>query len=88
VSREALVEAVELDAAPLPEAKRGEALFSRRYDAALILSAAAHSVQNRKGTSIPYSAHPVHVARLLEQAGVDDEGLLIAGLLHDVLEDL
>jgi len=61
--------------------------FSPRYDAALILSAVAHSTQNRKGTSIPYSAHPVHVARILEHAGLD-ENVILAGLLHDVVEDL
>jgi len=61
--------------------------FSPRYDAALLLSTLAHMTQTRKRTSVPYTAHVMHVARLLERAGLD-ENVVIAGLLHDVLEDL
>ena len=61
--------------------------FSARYDAALTLSAVVHSAQDRKGTSIPYSAHPVHVSTILANAGLD-ENMVIAGLLHDVVEDV
>jgi uncharacterized protein DUF6946/HD domain-containing protein/PD-(D/E)XK nuclease superfamily protein len=62
-------------------------VMSDRHDRALILSAVAHASQDRKGTKIPYSTHPVHVARLLERMGLD-ENVVIAGLLHDVMEDL
>lgn len=68
-------------------ADRDVPAFASRYDAALILSAVAHEGRTRKGTSIPYETHVVHVARLLERAGLD-ENVVIAGLLHDVLEDL
>jgi hypothetical protein len=61
--------------------------YSRRMDRALVLASVAHSSADRKGTSIPYVSHPVHVARLLERHGFD-ENVVIAGLLHDVVEDL
>lgn len=60
--------------------------YSARYDAALILAARAHRTQLRKGTDIPYIAHPVYVARILGHYGFA-ENLQIAGLLHDVVED-
>lgn len=70
-----------------PHSQTTSPCFSRRYDAALILSTVTHRMQYRKGTGIPYSMHPVHVAHLLERAGADED-IVIAGLLHDVLEDL
>lgn len=46
----------------------------------------SHWNHTRKGTSIPYIAHPMAVASLvMESAGNSDE--VIAALLHDVLED-
>jgi (p)ppGpp synthase/HD superfamily hydrolase len=60
--------------------------FSTRYDAALILAARAHRKQLRKGTDIPYIAHPVHVSVILIRHGFGED-LAIAGLLHDVVED-
>lgn len=62
------------------------AAFSLRYDAALALAARAHRNQLRKGTDLPYFAHPVHVSVLLIRHGFGEE-LAIAGLLHDVVED-
>jgi GTP pyrophosphokinase len=45
-----------------------------------------HWDHTRKGTSIPYIAHPMAVASLvMENDGNSDE--VIAALLHDVLED-
>src|SRR5262245_25515348 len=60
--------------------------FSARYDAALALAARAHHEQMRKGTDIPYIAHPVHVSLILIRHGFAED-LAIAGLLHDVVED-
>jgi (p)ppGpp synthase/HD superfamily hydrolase len=60
--------------------------FSVTYDAALIFASKAHRNQVRKGTDIPYIAHPIHVSLLLIRHGFD-EPLAIAGLLHDVVED-
>lgn len=62
-------------------------LLSPAYDRALRLAAVAHADVSRKGTELPYIAHPVHVARLLDRNGCD-ESLVLAGLLHDVIEDL
>ena len=52
----------------------------------MTLAAAAHEGQRRKGTEIPYVMHPNHVARILDRHGCG-EHLVIAGLLHDVVED-
>jgi (p)ppGpp synthase/HD superfamily hydrolase len=60
--------------------------FSARYDAALALAARAHRQQLRKGTDIPYIAHPLHVSLILIRHGFGED-LAIAGLLHDVVED-
>jgi (p)ppGpp synthase/HD superfamily hydrolase len=61
--------------------------FAPRLDLALKLAAIVHRDQVRKGTSIPYLIHPVHVARVLERHGYP-EYVVVAGLLHDVLEDI
>jgi (p)ppGpp synthase/HD superfamily hydrolase len=55
------------------------------YDA-IELTARAHHGQVRKGTEIPYLVHPLAVAGILITAGCS-EPLVIAGLLHDTLED-
>jgi (p)ppGpp synthase/HD superfamily hydrolase len=60
--------------------------FSARYDAALALAAVAHRSQLRKGSDLPYIAHPVHVSVILMRHGFGED-LTIAGLLHDVVED-
>lgn len=60
--------------------------YSTRYDAALIFAAQAHRQQVRKGTDIPYIAHVVHVSTLLLRYGYHED-VVIAGLLHDVIED-
>jgi (p)ppGpp synthase/HD superfamily hydrolase len=55
------------------------------YDA-IELAARAHHHQVRKGTEIPYIVHPLAVANLLIRVN-SPEPLVIAGLLHDVIED-
>ncbi len=57
-----------------------------RYSQAIHFAATAHEGQPRKGTSIPYIAHPVAVAALVAEYN-GDEDQQIAALLHDVLED-
>lgn len=56
---------------------------------ALDFAAWAHAAQRRKGgTQEPYVNHLTEVARLVAQAtGGKDARLIIAALLHDVLED-
>jgi (p)ppGpp synthase/HD superfamily hydrolase len=60
--------------------------YSEAFDRALTLASIAHDGVLRNGTRIPYITHPVHVARLLERHGFSQE-IVLAGLLHDVLED-
>lgn len=60
--------------------------YSAKIDRALAFAAAAHREQTRKGTSVPYIMHPVHVAMILLKHGFAED-VVIAGLLHDVVED-
>ena len=62
-----------------------KAYGSRLYDA-IELAARAHHGQVRKGTEIPYIVHPLAVAGILIHANCA-EHLVIAGILHDTLED-
>lgn len=59
---------------------------ARNFSEAVTYATAAHADQVRKGTSIPYIAHPIAVACLvIEHGGTEVQA--IAALLHDVLED-
>jgi len=60
--------------------------YSELYERALRVSAVAHRQQNRKGSVIPYITHPVHVSTILLRYGFPME-VIVAGLLHDVVED-
>ena len=53
---------------------------------AIILATDAHLGQLRKGTRVPYVWHPLSVGKLLQDAGAPTE-LVVAGVLHDTLED-
>lgn len=55
---------------------------------ALSFSAYRHRHQRRKGEEqVPYINHPIAVARVLTECKETDTDLLIAALLHDVIED-
>ena len=45
-----------------------------------------HEGQYRGGLNVPYSTHLFGVARILKAANYEDD-IVVAGLLHDVLED-
>ena len=60
--------------------------YDELYEEALRLAARAHRSQTRKGTDLPYIAHPVHVSAILQRYGFPREAV-IAALLHDVVED-
>ena len=60
--------------------------FREDYERALTLAARAHQGQTRKGSDIPYLVHPVHVSTILLRHGYPQDAVL-AGLLHDVVED-
>ncbi len=61
-------------------------MLTERIADALALAVQAHEKQVRKGTSIPYVAHPMGVASIALEFGADEDQA-IAALLHDVLED-
>ncbi|MFT5368987.1 MAG: guanosine-3',5'-bis(diphosphate) 3'-pyrophosphohydrolase [Candidatus Latescibacterota bacterium] len=51
-------------------------------------AAEKHRDQRRKDAEqTPYINHPISVAETLRIFGVDDENVLVAAILHDVLED-
>lgn len=53
---------------------------------AIEFAAHAHSGQFRKGTRVPYIVHPLAVAKLLIEYEYG-EAVVIAGVLHDTVED-
>jgi (p)ppGpp synthase/HD superfamily hydrolase len=53
---------------------------------AIEYAAEAHRGQLRKGTQIPYIFHPMSVAKMLLEHNCP-EHLVVAGLLHDTIED-
>lgn len=55
-------------------------------DRAIKFAARAHNGQFRKGSDIPYISHPLAIALLLQEAGATTEQI-IAGILHDTVED-
>jgi len=62
-------------------------MFSPRVELGLRCCAEAHAGQVRKGPSGgPYALHPIHMALMLARLG-ESETVLIAALLHDVVED-
>ena len=51
------------------------------------IAAFAHRDQKRKVDGTPYIFHPMAVAQKLACAGVSNEDIIAAALVHDVLED-
>ena len=60
--------------------------YSDRINHAFAYAAKHHDQQVRKGTRLPYLTHPANVAIILTRYGQDEETVL-AGILHDVIED-
>jgi (p)ppGpp synthase/HD superfamily hydrolase len=60
--------------------------YSDRINHALAFAAKHHDQQVRKGTRLPYLTHPANVAIILTRYGRDD-ATVVAGILHDVIED-
>ncbi len=56
------------------------------YERAVVFAAAAHRGTTRKGSRIPYLSHPVEAAAIVAEM-TDDEELVAAAVLHDVVED-
>lgn len=57
-----------------------------RIDRAIEFATKAHQKQFRKSSNIPYISHPFGVVMLLKEAGCEED-VVIAGLLHDIVED-
>ena len=57
-----------------------------RFNEAIKFATDAHAGQLRKMTHIPYILHPMEVASVIATM-TTDEDVLIAGLLHDTIED-
>ncbi|MCR5151376.1 MAG: HD domain-containing protein [Clostridiales bacterium] len=60
--------------------------MSERYNKALIFATNAHAGQTRKAGGLPYIIHPIEVSSIAATM-TNDEDILIAALLHDVIED-
>jgi guanosine-3',5'-bis(diphosphate) 3'-pyrophosphohydrolase len=60
--------------------------LSLNLEKALRLASLGHRDQVRKGSGIPYIEHPMAVAMVLDRAGFGED-VVIAGLLHDLVED-
>jgi (p)ppGpp synthase/HD superfamily hydrolase len=61
-------------------------LFSGRMEEALRWAAECHEGQTRRASAVPYFTHVAAVALILNRLGFDED-VVIAGLLHDVVED-
>ena len=66
---------------------RRSPLITPLMERAWRIAAIAHAGQKRKATDIPYLVHPAAVALILQRSGFTDERLLVAAVLHDVVED-
>lgn len=56
-------------------------------DAAITIASQAHAGQRRKYVNTPYLSHCLEVVNILIEHGIDDQVMLAAAALHDVLED-
>ena len=60
--------------------------YSDTINHALAFAAKHHDRQVRKGTKLPYLTHPANVALILTRYDRDND-TVVAGILHDVIED-
>ena len=61
-------------------------LLNPKIQKAIYVATHQHRHQERKLTGMPYIVHPFSVAWILSEQ-TKDEDVVVAGLLHDVLED-
>jgi len=61
--------------------------LTKKIQKAINLSVNLHEGQKRKGRGGPYALHPFSVAWILSSY-TEDEDVIAAGLLHDILEDV
>lgn len=60
--------------------------YSDKINHAFAFAAKHHDRQVRKGTKLPYLTHPANVAVILTHYDRDEDSV-VAGILHDVVED-
>jgi len=60
--------------------------YSDKINHAFAFAAKHHDRQVRKGTKLPYLTHPANVAVILARYDRDEDSV-VAGILHDVVED-
>lgn len=60
--------------------------YSDKINHAFAFAAKHHDQQVRKGTKLPYLTHPANVAVILARYDRDEDSV-VAGILHDVVED-
>lgn len=60
--------------------------YSDVINHAFAFAAKHHDRQVRKGTKLPYLTHPANIAVILTRYGCDGQ-TVVAGILHDVIED-
>jgi len=56
-------------------------------DLAISFAAMAHAGQTKKYDGLPYITHPIEVMKILHDHGIRDPAMLVAAVLHDVVED-
>ena len=61
-------------------------LLNPKIQKAIYIATHQHRHQERKLSNVPYIVHPFSVAWILAEQ-TKDEDIVVAGLLHDVLED-
>jgi (p)ppGpp synthase/HD superfamily hydrolase len=66
--------------------KERRARINLNIHEAIIFATQKHTGQVRKGTDIPYIVHPMEVMQILTEGKCAEE-VIIAGILHDTLED-
>lgn len=57
-----------------------------KLNEAIVFATQCHAGQMRKMANVPYILHPMEVAAIIGTM-TDDEDVMIAGLLHDTVED-
>ena len=61
-------------------------LTSSKITKAIEFCCELHKNQKRKAVSVPFASHPISVGFILQSVGYSEE-IIIAGILHDILED-
>ncbi len=61
-------------------------IISSKVTKAIEFCSEMHQGQFRKASLVPYASHPVSVGFILQSAGYAED-VVIAGILHDILED-